>query len=267
MDDAIRKVDELLTKIKSLPKSKTTNIKVNTTNTTTEIRKVSENVKRVVNEIDKGARQIQKSVSKVTDSSSSKIGQLFSSIKRIAVYRLIRTAIKAVTQAFAEGIKNAYQWAVANSDAFQQVMDTYATKSMYLKNTMGALASTILTALLPAFIWLANKIVAVTNAINEFIAALTGQDSYLKAKEVTVQFADALDDAAGKQKKLNEQLMAFDELNVIRTPKNGGSGNEIENINDMFERVRVTEKFRKIKEFAEKIRDAFKGWNLSETFK
>lgn len=258
MDDAIRKVDELIQKVQSLPKSRTVNLRLNTTNTTTEVKKISENVKRVVNEVDKGAKQIQKSVSKASDASSGKLMQLFSSIKRIAVYRLIRTAIKAVTQAFAEGIKNAYQWAVANSDAFQQVMDTYATKSMYLKNTMGALASTILTALLPAFIWLVNKIVAVTNAVNEFIAALTGQDSYLRAKEVAIEFGDAAEDAAGKQKKLNEQLMAFDELNVITSPKNGGTGNDLNNaMDDAFERVNVSEKFSKLSKLVQKIKETF----------
>lgn len=271
MDDALKKLDELLSKVHELPKSKTTNLRVNTTNTTTEIRKVSENVKRVVGEIDRGAKQIQKSTSKAADSALSKIGQLFSSIKRIAVYRFIRSAIKAVTQAFSEGIQNAYKWAVVNSDAFQQVMDTYATKSMYLKNTMGALASTILTALLPAFTWLVNKVVQVTNAVNEFIAALTGQDSYLRAREVAIQFGDAVEDATGKQKQLNQQLMKFDELNVIKTPKNNGRGDLEDVLNDAFERVDVSDKLKKVSELGKKIKDfisktadKLKEWKIPE---
>lgn len=263
MDDALKKLDELLSKVRELPKSKTTNLRVNTTNTTTEIRKVSDNVKRVVGEIDRGAKQIQKSTSKAADSALSKIGQLFSSIKRIAYYRLIRSAIKAVTQGFQEGIQNAYDWAVANNDAFQQVMDTYATKSLYLKNTMGALASTVLTALLPAFTWLVDKIVKGANWLNEFIAALSGADWFLRAKEVATQFGDAVEEAAGAQKELNQQLMAFDELNVITTPKNRGRGDD-DSVLDGFERVNVSEKFAVVKKLGEKIREIF--GNLTEPF-
>ncbi len=256
MDDALGKLDEMLEKVKSLPKSRTVNLKLNTTNTTTEIKNVSENVKRTVKEIEKGAKQINSSISKTAKHTTGKLAEMFSSIKRIAYYRLIRSAIKAVTQGFQEGINNAYQWAVANQDAFQQVMDTYATKSMYLKNTMGALASTVLTALLPAFTSLVNIVIQGANWLNEFLAALSGQDTYLRAREVAVSYADALDEAAGNQKKLNQQLMAFDELNVITTPKSSGRDDD-NNWVDAFERVDVSEKFTLVRTLGEKIRAVF----------
>lgn len=256
MDDALGKLDEMLEKVKSLPKSRTVNLKLNTTNTTTEIKNVSENVKRTVKEIEKGARQINSSISKTAKHTTGKLAEMFSSIKRIAYYRLIRSAIKAITQGFQEGINNAYQWAVANQDAFQQVMDTYATKSMYLKNTMGALASTVLTALLPAFTSLVNIVIQGANWLNEFLAALSGQDTYLRAREVAVSYADALDEAAGNQKKLNQQLMAFDELNVITTPKSSGRDDD-NNWVDAFERVDVSEKFTLVRTLGEKIRAVF----------
>ena len=149
---------------------------------------------------------------------SGGLSQFASSIKRIIMYRAIRSAIKAVTSAFSEGVKNAYAWAQANNDAFQQVMDTYATRTNYLKNTLGALASTVLTALLPAFMQVTEWLITGINYVNEFIAAMTGQDKYLRAVEVQIEFAEATDDAANAQKKLNQQLMKFDELNVIHTP-------------------------------------------------
>ena len=183
---------------------------------------------------------------KTAKKASNGISQFAAAIKRVVVYRMLRGAIKAITNAFSEGAKNAYLWAQANNDAFQQVMDRYATRTNYLKNTMGALASTVLTALLPLFIRVTNVIIEAINAVNEFIAALSGQDSYLKAREVAIEFAEAADDAAASQKKLNQQLMAFDELNVITTPKDNTKGKkEDDKLNDAFYRANVT-RFKKI---------------------
>ena len=188
------------------------------------------------------------------------MGGLFASIKRIAFYRLIRSAIKAVTSGFAEGVKAAYAWAEANNDAFKQVMDRYATRTNYLKNTLGALASTVLTALLPAFLSITDAIVKGINYVNEFIAAIAGADDFLRAKEVMVEFGDAADNAAGAQKKLNQQLMAFDELNVITTPKSSGKDDSL-NWKDAFERVLVSDKMKqmgtKVRNILDRIKEVF----------
>ena len=165
------------------------------------------------------------SAGKTASHASGGISKLAAAIKRVVVYRMLRGAIKAITNAFSEGTKNAYAWADANGHAFKQVMDTYATRTAYVKNSLGALASTILTALLPVFLQVTNAIVTAVNAVNEFIAAMTGQDKYLKAREVAVDLAEATDDAAKAQKRLNQQLMAFDELNVITTPRDSSRGN------------------------------------------
>lgn len=219
VSDAIRKIDELQAKLNGL--------RGGASNASTGIKKTGDSIKKM-----------SESATKAT----GKLGSLLSSVKRIAMYRLIRSAIKAVTEGFSEGIKNAYAWAQANGDAFQQVMDTYATRVNYLKNTLGALASTVLTALLPAFMQMTNFLIAGINYVNEFIAKITGQDSYLRAREVAIGFADATDDAANAQKKLNQQLMKFDELNVITTPKNNARGdNDDLAWQDAFERVSVSD--------------------------
>ena len=176
---------------------------------------------------------------------ASGIEKLGAALKRVIVYRMLRGAIKSVTQAFSEGVKNAYAWAEAHQDAFKQVMDTYATRTNYLKNTLGALASTVLTSLLPAFKQVTDWLIQGINYVNEFIAAIkgafTGDYSYLRAKEVAVDFADATEDAANAQKKLNQQLMKFDELNVITTPKNAASSEDTPNWMDAFERVEASD--------------------------
>ena len=208
---------------------------------------VAHNARQAQREIDNSAKESEHSISLAHNVIADKLSNLFASIKRIAFYRVIRSAIKAVTQGFQEGIRNAYQWAVENNHAFQQVMDTYATKSLYLKNTLGALASTVLTALLPSVESLVNAFVWGTNIVNEFIAAITGQSSFLMAKEVATVFADSVENATKKQKELNQQLMAFDELNVITTPRNNGRGaDELLDLSDAFEEVNVSEKMQSI---------------------
>lgn len=81
--------------------------------------------------------------------STSKLGQMFNSIKRIAMYRAIRAALSAITQALKEGINNLYQYSNAMGGTFAQSMDRLATSSQYLKNSLGAMAAPIINALAP----------------------------------------------------------------------------------------------------------------------
>ena len=183
---------------------------------------------------------------KTSEKTTKSVSKLAAALKRVLVYRALRAAIKNIAQAFNEGVKNAYAWADANNDAFKQVMDTYATRTAYLKNSLGAVASTVLTALLPAFMTITDLLIKGINYVNEFIAAikgaLTGDYSYLKAKEVAVEFAESTDDAAKAQKRLNQQLMAFDELNVITTPRDTARGSgDAGKWDDAFERTEVSD--------------------------
>ena len=208
-----------------------------------------------------GGETPTKSIKKMDDAAkkaTKSMGGLFASIKRIAFYRLIRSLVKEVTSGFSEGVKAAYAWAEANNDAFKQVMDRYATRTNYLKNTLGALGATVLTALLPAFISFTNVLIKGINYVTEFIAAIAGADEFYRAKEVMVEFGDAADNAAGAQKKLNQQLMAFDELNVITTPKSSGKDDST-NWQDAFEKVAVSSKMaqngKKVRDVLERIKN------------
>ena len=58
-----------------------------------------------------------KSVGNSAKSSSGFLSGLFNSIKRIAMYRLLRTAIKELTQAFNEGLTNAYNFSRARESS------------------------------------------------------------------------------------------------------------------------------------------------------
>lgn len=60
---------------------------------------------------------------------TSSLGQFFSSLKRIAMYRLVRAALSALTQGFKEGISNLYQYSMIMDGQFSKSMDRLATSS------------------------------------------------------------------------------------------------------------------------------------------
>lgn len=190
----------------------------------------------------KGALNIGKSLgkrmlgnfTKDIKSAVSTMGNLFSSFKRIAMYRALRTAIKGITQGFAEGVKHLYAWADLVGNNFKQSMDSLSTSMNYMKNSLGAMVSPIIDALAPAVDILVDKFVDLINVVNQFLATITGASSWRRAVKEQKEYADETDKAAGAQKRLNHQLMAFDELNniTVNQPSSRGSGNKDDEVTD-----------------------------------
>lgn len=162
-------------------------------------------------------------------------------IKRIAVYRLIRTALKEITQGFQEGIKNAYQWATVTGNQFAKSMDMMATSALYLKNSLGAMTMPLINTLAPIIDKITDKFVNLINVINQFIATITGATSWTKALKYPAQY---LKQAAGSAKELKNQLLGFDELNVLNAPSSGG-GAAGEDYSSMFQQMNLDTEIKK----------------------
>jgi len=198
--------------------------------------------KDALRSLGKGALSIGKSLgkrmlgnfTKDIKSAVSTMGNLFSSFKRIAMYRGLRTAIKAITQGFATGVKHLYAWADLVGNNFKQSMDSLSTSMNYMKNSLGAMVSPIIDALAPAVDILVDKFVDLINVVNQFLATITGASSWRRAVKEQKEYADETDKAAGAQKRLNHQLMAFDELNniTVNQPSSRGSGNKDDEVTD-----------------------------------
>ena len=155
------------------------------------------------------------------------IGKLLPALKRVAVYRAIRFALKMITNGFREGTQNAYQWSKALGGTFAASMDTLATSSLYLKNSLGALATPLINAVAPAIDFLIDKFVALLNVANQVIALLTGAKTWTKAIKYPKEYAAAANDAAGGAGKLAKAMttiLAIDELNPLNGDKGGGGG-------------------------------------------
>lgn len=159
-----------------------------------------------------------------------RLGNLWHSFARIAGYRALRTAIKAITQGFSQGIEHLYEWSRIVGNEFKASMDSIATSAHYLRDSLGAMASPLLDALAPALEILVDKFVSLLNIANQFFSALTGKTTWRKAVRTPTEWAKATDDATDStkkateaQKKLNKALMDFDEIHLLTTSTTKGS--------------------------------------------
>ena len=190
-----------------------------------------------------GAGKYQTGLSKIVDA-----------FKRIVFYRAIRSAIREITQGFKEGVSNLYQYSLAlnNIDAAHAVstMNEFATVSLYIKNSLGAMVMPILEALVPVVNAVANAFVTAANAVNQFFHALKGESMFTRARKYAVDYAEGLDKASGSAKELKKQVFGFDELNIFNAPSGGGGGGGTDlDYSEMFEEAHLSDLMEKVKAF------------------
>lgn len=181
------------------------------------------------------------SVTSVIGKAVTKLSEFWRAMKRIAMYRALRTAIKAITDGFNEGRKNLYQYSLIVGTEFAPSMDKAATAALYLKNSIGAATAPLTNYFVPILDSLVDKLVDVINGFNEMTAVLTGADTWTRAIKYPTQWEEAADDATSAAKKLKSTMLGFDELNVIEPPTDSSktSGFNADDYARMFEEVRT----------------------------
>ena len=165
-----------------------------------------------------------KSVGASAKQATHNANQFLSSIVRIAKYRLIRSALKAITSAFQEGLKNAYQFSKINGGELAASMDLLATKSLTMKNQLGASFGALITAIAPIIQTLISMITTLANALTMLFAAIGGNSQYKKATDVWQEWGEAASGAGGAAKEALKYLAPFDELNRLPDENKGGGG-------------------------------------------
>lgn len=194
-----------------------------------------------------------KSAFKGLEKSLSRIKSIVSSFGRIAFYRLIRSAIKYVTEALKEGTENAYHYAQEFGNATHYIAEAYdemASGSFKMKNQMGAAWSTLIAAIEPVIMRIINLVTKAMNAITQLFALLSGKGTYLKAVDYNKQWADSASGAASAAKEWKNQLLGFDEINRLEEPSSGsgGGGSGLADYENMFEESPISRFFEEIKE-------------------
>ena len=204
--------------------------------------------------------RIKNGLSPAAKGATGKLGQFFNSIKRIAMYRLIRFALSELTKAMREGINNLYQYSNLMGGIFAQSMDTLATSASYLKNSLGAMAAPIINALAPAIDFVIDKIVTLLNYINMLFARLSGATTFTAAKKNAQSYGDSLESAGSSAskaaKEIRDATTGIDELNIImqKDDTSGGGGGGATDYGSMFEELPID---NSVSEFADKLKQAF----------
>lgn len=169
---------------------------------------------------------------------SSGIGKFVSSIARIAKYRAIRSIIRGITSAIQEGLANAYQFSRGIGGDLAAALDTMSTKSLTMKNQMGAAFGALLTNIMPVIEKVIEFATRAANAITQLFAALGGKSGYKKAIDASKEWAKSTAAGAASAKEMRNQLMGFDEINRLDAPSDsggGGGGAEVVDYSKMFE--------------------------------
>ena len=206
-------------------------------------------------------------------SGSGMLGTFGSRLKGIAlsmfVFNWITKAWNAMLSAIKDGTGNIAKYSGDVNAKMSQLTSAVAT----LKNAFAALAAPIISAVAPALTSLINMLTGALNKINQFISALTGGKTWIKATKQVKNYAGGLksassgaEKAAKSAKKLKGQLQSFNELNVISSNDSGGSGGGSGGgggggVGDMFTTENIDPK---IASLAKKIKEILKTDDWSE---
>lgn len=213
----------------------------------------------------KGVKELAKEASK----SQSPLNGFLSSLKRIAFYRIIRGIIKSITQAFQEGLQNAYafsQGIKSEGHRFATALDGMSTASLKMKNQLGSAFIGLLAAIAPVVNAIISLATRAASAITQLFAALGGKGTYLKAIDYAKEWAETTAGGAAAAKEWRNQLMGFDEINRLDEPNKGGGGGgaSLPDYENMFKTAKLEDFWQKVSDltsnFKINFQDVFFDW-------
>lgn len=276
LDDATREVNKLA---EAKAKLEATNAAYNDPTNTAEYQKLSDQLSDANREmamlskrhdeiiakqsgIGSGAKQIEK-VGKAAKKSAGLMSTLLSRLKGIAlsllIFNWITKAFNGMVGSFKTGIQNMAKY----SGSFNERMSSLKSSIATLNAALGTLAAPIVSMVTPALARLCDWLTRAINAMNQFIALLSGQSTWTRAKQQQVDYAKSLEKTSGVAKKAAGALAAFDDLNVLQKNDSGSGGSG--STAGMYEEVQVSDKMAsklgKVKDLAKQIKEEFSvGW-------
>ena len=145
-------------------------------------------------------------------------------LKRIAMYRFLRSLIKAITQAVKEGVTNIYNYSKIVGTSLAPALDKAKSASLTFKNSIGAALAPVIEAFVPVLQKVCTWLTKFNNLLASLFAALAGKDTYTAAVDTFTTWGEEAKNTTGAVKELKRQLMGFDELNVLNDHNSGGGG-------------------------------------------
>lgn len=176
----------------------------------------------------KAADSVKKRLVGAIKGAMAPIMNLGKAIARVGLNKAIRGMISIVNKGIQEGIQNFYQYSAVIGGPFKGTMDGLASSFQYLKNSIGAAAAPLISALAPAINVAISAVVTLINALNQLFSLLGGALSWTKAAKAPKEFAESAKGAGGAAgkaaKDMKNFVMGFDELNMIQQNDSGGGG-------------------------------------------
>ncbi|MCD8201747.1 MAG: hypothetical protein LUD47_06770 [Clostridia bacterium] len=173
----------------------------------TELQTKQENLDGVTKQTGKGMQMLKNAIfgaSDAANSSRSKFDKFFKSLKRIATYRMIRWALKQITEALEEGIKNYAMY----SDEFNDTMSELTSGLSTLKNSLGSAIAPLIESLAPVLNAIIDALIYAINGLTYFFALMSGSDSVTIATRQQEDYRDSIEET-------KKSLMGFDEINAL----------------------------------------------------
>lgn len=174
-------------------------------------------------------------------------------VKRVAMMRSIRSAIRFLAQAVKEGFEMFVTWDREQNNYMAGTaanVEKLSEKWTILKGQIGALGGALANTFIPIITWIIDGLTKLVDILQMVIRSLQGEYSYYKliyheAKATT-----------GQAKELKRILFGFDELNIL--PSQSGGGLSSSGGNWAYEKVGIDNKFlNSIADASNKLKELF----------
>ena len=194
-------------------------------------------------------------------------GGLWNIIKYGIGVRSVFALVNRLRNAIKEGFTNLAQVSSPVNSAINSVMGSLNL----LKNSLATAFAPIFTAIAPAIVYLCNLLATAMSYIAQFMSAITGGRTYMKATKGAENFAKGVGKAgsaaAGAAKEASKQLASFDKLDILKDDSSGsgggggGGGGGAADMAGMFEEMPIESA---ISDFIKRIKDAFAAGDYEE---
>lgn len=171
--NALKENNNEFTKAREYIEAEYTTIRENSLKQASVFDKLKSKLKDLIKHFKKTKESAEKSAGK---GGKSGISTFISALKRIALYRSVRTIVSSITNAFSEGISN-----VASYDKeLNKTLSNLTTAFTNVKNSLGLMVQPIIDVIAPTIQQVSNAFVEIGNAISKATAQMKGLSTYTK---------------------------------------------------------------------------------------
>lgn len=145
--------------------------------------------------------------------SNGVIGKFGEKLYNTLFSRMARRLLSAIFNSAKTGLQDLYKWSQGNNGLFANAVDRIKEDIRYVSDIIGSVLGPFIEVMAPHIRNIADAFAVAAEKANQFFATLLGRNGYYKAIRVAQQYAG-----------LQNQLLGFDELNVLKGDNDTGGG-------------------------------------------